>query len=245
MTAPMSTPRTPWWAQTATTKDGTTADPAVGVPVRKYSARTLLAATLTAALIATLGTWVLHGTTVPDSEPTAGGGTAYRQSTQALVGGCGPTYQFTPHPNEIGPVPATINGKPNKQRYRTIVPMFGHYYDAPKGPATPPVRFYDRTAKNIPPVETLLAQMHTGRMVAWYTADANPADIAALKTLTNDPALDMIAAPWEHAARGFLPANRKIAYSVWGASQTCQRLVTPALVEFRTHHPATTAPGHQ
>ena len=157
-----------------------------------------------------------------------------------------PPTNSPPRPTEIGPVPATVNGKPNKQKYRTIVPMFGHYYTTPTDTAIPnPVRFYTRGTKNIPPIENLLAQMHTGTMIAWYTNDADPQDITALKTLTTNPTLNMIAAPWEHTSRGPLPANRKIAYAVWGASQTCQRLVTPALADSAPPYPATTAPGNQ
>lgn len=245
MNPPMSSTSTPWWATN-------TAQPTLpATAVRKRTARTVLTALTVTALIATLGGWVLRGTTIPATETVPGGGTAYRQSTEALVGGCGPTYQFKPALTETGPVPATKNGKPNKQKYRTIVPMFGHYYAAtPDAPTTTlnvpkPTRFYNRTDANIPPVEELLATMHTGTMVAWYTNDANPDDIAALKILADNPTLNMVVAPWEHAARGLLPANRKIAYSVWGASQTCQRLVTPALVAFRTAHPTSAAPGNQ
>lgn len=220
---------TPWWAQRTTHPVLPT------TAVRHHTPRTILTTALTTALIVTALALVLRGSTSPATSPAEGGGVAHRQTRMALIGACGPIYTFTAQPGEAGPVPATrADGRPNTQAYRTIVPMFGHYY--PQTQTAPPTRFYDRTAKDIPTVETLLGWQAQGVMTAYYTTDAHPDDVTALKHLTNDPTLNMVAVPWESTRRPALPAHRKIAYATWGASQTCQRLAAPALAEFRAAH---------
>lgn len=226
-------PRLPWWAKDTTRP--------VLPPTHPHSRTLRSTATKTLALTAAALalTTVLRGTTSPDTWPTEGGGTAHRQTMQALLGACGPTYTFTAQPGQAGPVPTThTDGTPNTQQYRTIVPMIGHYHPPHTAPTT---RFYPPDANNIPTVETLLGWQSQGTITAYYTTDAHPADITALRDLATNPDLDMVVIPWESTGRPPLPAHRKIGYATWGASQTCQRLNAAALAEFRQAHPPTVA----
>jgi len=188
--------------------------------------------------------WVLFGISDAETYDVPGGGLARRASSQALIGGCGATFEFKGIARESGIVPATRpDGREARQAYRTIVPMFGKFWET--GAPTPPAStgFWAPQDPEAPQAEELVRNLWDGWMVVYYTNAATPADIAALeKIATTQPEFKMLVAPWERR-RGPLPSNRKIAYSVWGASQTCQRLVAPTIREFREAYPVSTAPG--
>lgn len=222
---------TPWWANPAT-PSGT---------VRRHRARSIVATALGIAVSASATALLLHGVTTPDVRPTAGGGTQTRQTTNALLGQCGPTFRFTPAPSEIGTIPATrSNGSPNVQLYRTIVPLFGLFW-RDNAPTRLP-RFWAAGDKDIPGPEQLLGDMWNGWMVAYYTSKASATDIAELRDAARDPRLRMLVVPWPDRL-GKMPVDRVFAFAVWAGEQTCQELYMPQLREFRAANPPSRAPG--
>lgn len=188
--------------------------------------------------------WVLTATGVKQVTITSTGALAHKQTTNALIGGCGPMFTY-PHrvaDKESGIVPRRDTMLvSNRQRYRTIVPMFGRFWN---DPARTDQRLWQRNEPHIPVAENLLGNMWTGTMVIYYTAAVPAADLKTLSDIvTLHPELDIIVAPWEQQVRGPMPQNRQIAFATWNASQSCHQLVAPAVYDFRKAYPASAAPG--
>jgi hypothetical protein len=189
--------------------------------------------------------WVLAETEVRDVELTNFGFYAHKQTTDALIGGCGPIYRapLDASQSESGTVPAKDKaGISNRLTYSTVVPMFGEFWD---DPAPADQSFWSRSEPETPNPENLLRNMWDGEMVVYYTAAV---DEAALKVLHDvlvlRPELDLKVVPWDSTVRGPLPQNRHIAFATWNASQSCHQLIAPALYDFRDANPATQAPGY-
>jgi hypothetical protein len=121
----------------------------------------------------------------------------------------------------------------------TIVPILG-----PTGlaPANVKTRFFETEDSSVPARGALLRSMWDGLMVVYYGRDADNADVEALRELARTrPDLNFVAVPW--TGREHLPLGRRLAFAVWGTSQSCHRLAPQALDDFRTAHPLTDAPG--
>lgn len=233
-------PRAPWWAPHTTA-------PLLTPGQARYRTKTgILAATATLLAI-TLGLyWILTATEVRFVSHEANGALAYRQTTNALLAGCGPEYTFPNATAQSGTVPEhTRTGALNTQDYlradHTIIPIYGHFWNAP---APTGQTFWKMNETNPPRPENLLANQWRGQMVAYYTVAVPAVDVRALRRLTiTRPDLGLLVAPW-NPTRGPMPLNRNIAFATWDHSQTCMRLSIPALEDFRRHHPATQAPGY-
>lgn len=219
----------PWWART-------TQRPLMSPrQVRRRTVRGTLG-TILVTLVVILGlALTLAGGQHPATRPTGQpGGLEHRQTTQALIAGCGGIYTFTGTLAESGTTPGPYT-------WRTIVPMFG-----PMSPDPAPTsqHYWPTGDPGAPTPEHLLRNQWNGALIAYYTPNANPGDVANLRHLADSqPDLRMLVTPWP-ADRGPLPRNRNIAYATWNASQTCARLNAAALQEFRTGHPASDAPGY-
>lgn len=190
------------------------------------------------------GWWVLTGTDVREVTREPNGALAHKQSTNALVGGCGPLYTY---PSDVvtsssGTVAATDRmGKPNWQQYQTTVPIFGRFWNAhPKEGQ----RFWETGDKYAPYSEQLLREQWDGALVVYYTDDVSATEVKTLRDILRlRPDLDIYVVPWEERVRGLLPRGREIAFATWNATQTCHQLVAPALYDFRNAYPSTAAPG--
>lgn len=229
--------RTPWWARGRTTL---VTDENTRRAHRRGTAavRTLVALALAGGLLT-----VVMGTAQPRTRDVGSGVTSTRQSTDSLIGGCGPVFTKQAEPGTAGVVPTVKkDGKtPNNPVYGTIVPMTGPFWSPP---AAPDVHMYTKADPATPPPPRLLHNMWAGALVVYYTPAANPEDVKRLAVVADTrPDLNVIVAPWDVTKRGPFPSNRKIAFSTWGASQTCQRLVVVALNQFRAAHPQEQAPG--
>lgn len=233
----------PWWAH---------AGPSVRLQphqVRRRTRRGTLARLGLAVALVT-GAWmVISSTEVPDVVNVANNGLAYTQTNQALIGGCGPIYEFNDKNDESGTVPAVSpeNGI-NYQSYETTVPMYGGFWPEP---ITSKKTFWDRAdPSTLPRPETLLANQYRGDLIVYYTARATPGDVELLRRVAADARRDddtnlrLRVVPWPEE-RGRLPDDRKIAFATWGTSQTCQSFVPSALGDFREHAPADQAPGYE
>lgn len=226
----------PWWAQGS---HQPRLEPHQ-VRLRTLPAFTGAVAVTVAVLTGLAG--ILVGVSQPRIQPVADGGIAIRQTTDGLLGGCGPVFEFPAHRKISGIVPSERPGgtAPYRPAYATTVPVFGPFWAHP-APTTHP--FWSVTDRWQPQPENLLYNMWQGWMVVYYTRTARQSEVQALNRLTqHHPQIHLLVAPWP-TYLGALPANRTIAFAVWGASQTCQRLDIPALEQFRATHPPTAAPG--
>lgn len=238
-TGPSGTaPSVPWWAATSRHPYLSPAQ------VRTRTLRgTLSTLAFTLALLTGIG-WVLLATDVKDVTTTDFGALAHKQTTEALIGGCGPVYTFPDITGQYGTVPATTpDGVPLRQQYHTAVPMFGPFWADP----VPTDRvFWSRTgSRGFPVAENLLHNMWQGDMVIYYTSTLPEDEVRALRrfaVLNRD--LDALVVPWEEDVRLPMPQYRKIALVTWNASQTCHSVAVPALFDFRDMNPAHHAPGH-
>jgi hypothetical protein len=197
-------------------------------------------------LIATTSLWwVLSATEVKDIDETDFGYYAHKQSTNALVGGCGPMYSapLSQALDTSGTVPDKDRaGIPNRVTYPNVVPMFGEFWDVP-APEDQALWSFDEP--NAPKPENLLRNMWDGTMVAYYTEAVSEEEIELFHSILDlHPEMDLKVIPWDSSVRGPLPENRDVAFATWNASQSCHRLIAPALYDFREAHPASDAPGH-
>ena len=222
-------PPLPWWAATST------AARVHPHQVKRRRAGSRLLAAAGFVLAGTIAWTALGATEVDDITTVAAGAFAHKQTNQALIGGCGPVYRFTDTDDKSGQVPSTDSetSLPNYQRYETIVPVFGGYWDPIEGTQ----RFWDRTDTDLPRPETLLANQRQGDIVVYYSSAATDGEVESLKRVANNPAegggddLNLRVAPWPEE-RGRMPEGRKIAFATWNMTQTCQQFVPSALGDF-------------
>lgn len=211
----------PWWAPARGTRPVLTPR-----QVNRHRTRTALRVALVLTVTAFAGAWVLDGTAMPQTEPMGHGLLAHRQDNNGLAALCGPQVELVVRDKGTAIARTKDDGTANRARYATIVPFFGDYW-APQ--ASPAKRFWATKDTGVPAPEDLLGWMRDGHTVAWYTTDADAKDVTALRDLTADADLNLIVVPWEAMGRGPMPVNRKIAYAVHGASQTCHHLSAAAL----------------
>ena len=226
----------PWWARN-------TDSPRVQPSTVRSRTRKKVFTGLCFTAVAISGLVVASsGFTDKQTESLSGGGVSTRQTTEALLAGCGRQFTLNTSVRTNGIVPKVRpDGALYSQVYPTIVPMFGRFWNDPVD--TSVQRFWTTNAPNRPVPEQALMNMWRGQMTVWYTPTVKPDDLAVLKRLTTSrPALNMIVAPWKPSL-GPLPSNRNFAFSVWGSSQTCARFTIDSLVAFRAAHPSTAAPG--
>lgn len=228
----------PWWARSSTKPFLTSKQ------VRRRTPRGIVGSCVF-VLVFLLGMyWVLTATEVKDVQRTDFGAFAYKQTTDALIGGCGPMYRYPAA--EVSASSGTVPrrdkmGVTNRQDYVTAVPMFGRFWTSPAPEEDP---FWERDDTNIPTPEMLLANMWRGAMVVYYSADVTDAELRTLReVLRLHPELDILVVPWDETSLGLLPQNREVAFATWNASQSCHQFIAPAAYDFRRIFPARKAPG--
>jgi Protein of unknown function (DUF3105) len=232
----MKSTQIPWWAQDS----GIQVHPPGAFSrrnLRTVAFRCLVALAVAGGLFA-----AVVGTAQPRTRQEGSDLTSWRQSTDALRGGCGRVFERKATPGVAGVIASVkADGSPNVPDFRTIVPMTGPFWSPP---AAPDVRMYTPSSPSIPEPARLLHNMWSGALVVYYTPTAQTADVRALTLIAATRAdLNIIVVPWD-TERGPLPSERRIAFATWGASQTCQRLVVSALDQFRSAHPQSRAPGY-
>lgn len=233
-------PNLPWWARNSNRPLMRPEQ----ASLRSRKARSVTVGLTLAAVTGLLA--VLVRTDLNDTERTRIANTdvtVRKQSVDALVGGCGAIFEFRVPPNSYGTIPSVqADGTVNQAFYEGVtVPTYGPFYN--ESADLSGKRFWARD-ETPPPIEEFVHAQYKGWMVVYYTRGADPAGVAALKAIaSNEPALKMLVAPWERR-RGALPEGRTIAIASWGATQTCHRLVSITLAQFRELHPPSSAPGN-
>lgn len=149
--------------------------------------------------------------------PAAAGGVETPASLNALVSGCGGYFHWETTASQALVIPAdqadTAHIIPETQQ---IVPVYG--YMAEEG--LPHLGFWDAMDEDLPSREEAMRHLYDGGKVIWYMDTMDPADKQLLKTFVEEREAERIVAlPWE--SDRLLPSDRQVAFSVWGASQSC------------------------
>ncbi|WP_406080347.1 DUF3105 domain-containing protein [Micromonospora sp. NBC_00858] len=141
--------------------------------------------------------------------------------------------------------PGTAEPHVTRIQYDLVPPSSGPHFVVP----APTVRrFY--TARDRPPVETLVHNLEHGYTILWYVEPLAHDQIEALRALARKLGGDryggrFVVAPWD-PGYGAFPAGRPIALSHWGAHagyrQFCASVSGAAVERFVLAHPAGDAP---
>ena len=228
-------PGTPWWARDTQQPFLTPQQ------VQRRTLKGTLLGLLAGMLVAGAAWWVLALSEVDAVQDAGPGLLAYKQTNDALIGGCGPVFRHEDPTADSGIVPSrTVDKVSNRLGYPTIVPMKGPFWDVP----VIGQRFWARDAPSKPVAENLLRNMWDGALVVYYNTDVTNADLRSLARLAaGRPDLDLYVVPWEARVRGDLPLGRDLAFATWNASQSCHLFAATALYDFRADQPLESAPG--
>jgi hypothetical protein len=109
-------------------------------------------------------------------------------------------------------------------QYNSNPPTSGDHY------ATPADAGFSSTAVED---ERLVHNLEHGQIVVWYSPDAATATVDAIRSTVEAAGLPLLAAPYEE-----LPPGSDVAFSAWGASQTCADFSNDVLNGFRTTYQA-------
>jgi len=105
--------------------------------------------------------------------------------------------------------------------YTTTPPTSGNHWP-PDQVAAP--GFHEELVEE----EQLVHNLEHGQIVVWYSPDAPSATVDAIQSFVDAEGEALIAAPYDQ-----LPAGSELAFSAWGASQTCAEFSSDVLNEFR------------
>ena len=102
---------------------------------------------------------------------------------------------------------------------RPSPPTSGDHY------ATPAIDgFYADTI----PEEQLVHNMEHGEVIVWYRPDAPQATIDAIETVVEDSPIGLLASSYAS-----MPSGSEVAFTAWGASQSCADFSNDVLNAFR------------
>jgi hypothetical protein len=160
---------------------------------------------------------------ITPNEPTRGqyGATQYPASLTSLASGCGDYYLFEPSEGQYANIPAEKRDQiTTVPVHQMSVPVYGYMNNSPLFDEE--IRFYgmDELDEPILMDKILRTMYEKDTTVIWYTADIAPDDYSLLQdyVVAHD---NVLAVKWEYL-NGVLPADRKVAFSTWGISQTCE-----------------------
>lgn len=171
---------------------------------------------------------------------------AYPASLDALANGCGQTFFIPPVEGQFGLIPDEyweLNANPadNIPKGPQVVPVYG--YLANEGLNDTDIRFWStQEATDNGPLnqQTVLRTMYDKDiLVIWYRADLATIDIAALQEYANAHYGKVLVYPWMYN-NGVILGDRKVAFSSWGISQTCNlysETVLDDFVKFKEQNP--------
>lgn len=163
----------------------------------------------------------------------------YVASLSDLANGCGNTFLFSPKPNQYGIIPDSFYEKPddipegtklNVPAHKMLVPVYG--YMEKVGLTESDIRFWTEKESTEPiNKEQLFNNMFfDDTIVIWYSQDIRPGDLSEIQAYVKEND-NIIVRPWEYSG-GILPGKRKIAYSAWGMSKSCQFYSEESLEDF-------------
>jgi hypothetical protein len=170
----------------------------------------------------------------------------------AAAAGCDPVAEHAATGNQEHVAEDT------KVTYDQTPPDSGKHYPSP---AAFSKHFY--TPDDRPAVETLVHNLEHGYTVVWYRAEAPAGQVEDLQRIAKtfasddyDPAQKFIAAPWSESDGAGFPAGKNLVLTRWtadptnpgdtakqkGVRQPCSTVSGPAIADFMTRYPSTSAP---
>lgn len=168
-------------------------------------------------------TVVVFGINPNQPTKTDFGGIQYPASLSSLASGCGDLYLFDPSSDQYGVIPEKVTsseGVIDTPIHTMTVPVYGYMSAEPLGESQ--IRFYakDELKEPIAREKILRAMYEKNTTAIWYSKDIGADDYQMLKEYVESHK-NIIATKWEYAS-GDLPLGRKIAFSSWGMSQSCE-----------------------
>lgn len=169
-------------------------------------------------------TIVVFGINPNQATTTQFGATEYPASLGSLASGCGDLYLFNPDPSQYGIIPEEVKANEGvvniPVHLNSTIPVYGYMSAEPLGASQ--IRFYtkDELKEPISREQILRTMYENDTTVVWYTDDIAPDDYQVLKEYV-DSHENILATKWEYPSL-VIPQDRKIAFSTWGMSQTCE-----------------------
>lgn len=182
---------------------------------------------------------VILGMNSPKVIPGAYNSVETVASLNDLANGCGNTFSFTPTTDQAVIIPdeyyETLKiAKTKIPTHEMMIPVYG--YMTEKGIPDDQKGYYEVNELKEPlNREQVLNSMYfDDTLVIWYSPDIRPSDIGDMLEAVEGET-NIIIAPWEYEA-GVLPAQRKVAFSYWGSSKTCEFFDSSSLRDFIQLH---------
>ena len=175
-----------------------------------------IATTLTLMVVVTV-----FGITPNESTKGQYGATQYPSSLASLASGCGDYFLFNPGEGQYATIPAEKRDQiETLPVHQMTVPVYGYLNSTPLFDEE--IRFYgtDELAEPLPIDKILKTMYDKDTTVVWYTDDIAPDDYSSLQEYVTAHD-NILAVKWQYF-NSKLPLERKIAFSTWGISQTCE-----------------------
>lgn len=161
--------------------------------------------------------------------------TEYPASLDSLAYGCGNDFVFNPDHTQYGVIPEKMF-KQNKVINIPLAPMIVPVYGYMTSTSLPDsaIKFYPKGMPKTPLLNIqLLRTMYSEKtIIVWYASTIAQADYVALQKYVSTHK-NVLAIEW-HDGSQQLPLNRKVAFSTWGISQSCQYF-SPTVLKHFTH----------
>ena len=176
------------------------------------------------SVITTLALMMLvtvFGITPNEPKKSTDGATTYSAPLTSLASGCGDYFLFEPGKGQYATIPAEVRDSLETiPTHNMTVPVYGYMNTTPLFDEE--VRFYAIDELETPlALDKILKTMYDKDItVVWYTADIAPDDYTLLQEYVTAHE-DILAVPYNYR-NGQLPSDRKVAFSKWGVSQTCE-----------------------
>lgn len=180
---------------------------------------TLISGAVVAVLIMVLAT--VLGINPNQPQPTRYGGTQYPAPLTSLAAGCGDFFLYPPLESQYGVIlDDDKNDVLTIPSHPMTVPVYG--YMSETSMADSDIRLYEPDELRQPiSLQTILRTMYDkDTTVVWYAEDISQGDFAVLRAYVRDKT-NILVVPWEYGDNS-LPLDRKVAFSQWGISQSCE-----------------------
>ena len=145
-------------------------------------------------------------------------------SLSSLASGCGDIFEFSPNVDQYGEIPQDFldsEVSTDVPVHQMVVPVYGYMSPEPLGESQ--IRFYETNelTEPLPRAQILRTMYEQDTIVIWYAEDIATDDYTLLKEYVQAHD-NILALKWQSAAKVEFPLDRKVAFSSWGVSQTCE-----------------------
>jgi hypothetical protein len=180
---------------------------------------------LTGATLLTLGALSVQPNTVREGDFM--GSTAVQTNSNGILSQCGDTYLFTPDKDDYGTLPDDFEGRIPVHRMQ--IPIYGYMSTQPfqlrKTGYEPPVNLTtDLDPNALYQYEEITRALYEGNHIIWTSQDFGVegydtiSDYADKWNNTHSDKVVVMVWPFKDIE---IPQGRKVAFSSWGASQSC------------------------